>query len=67
MFPIEKNNGRQRYCFARFHRKPLANTRLLEMLEVTMRILANFTLIKQRGIEYLDEGAGILKHRNYLK
>ncbi|WP_278243029.1 hypothetical protein [Holospora elegans] len=23
--------------------------------------------LRQRGIEYLDEGAGILKHRTYLK
>jgi IS1 family transposase len=39
-FSIEQNNGRQRHWFARFRRKTSANTRSLEMLEITMRIFA---------------------------
>ncbi|ETZ05365.1 IS1 transposase [Holospora undulata] len=38
-FSIEQNNGQHRHWFERF-RPPLANTRSLEMLEVTLRIFA---------------------------
>lgn len=39
-YRIEQNNGRQRHWFARFRRKALANSRSLEMVEITMRIFA---------------------------
>jgi len=39
-FSIEQNSSRQRHWFARFRRKTLANSRSLEMLDITMRIFA---------------------------
>ena len=50
-FSIEQNNGRQRHWFARFRRKTIANTRSLEMLEITMRIFAAIHVNKTLKID----------------
>ena len=39
---IERNNGRQRHWFARFHRKSIVVSKSLEMVDLTMALFARF-------------------------
>ncbi|WP_242837179.1 hypothetical protein [Holospora elegans] len=51
-FSIEQNNTPHRHWFARFRRKPLANKRSLENLEVAMRIFAALHVNKTLKINH---------------
>ncbi|WP_242837184.1 IS1 transposase [Holospora elegans] len=51
-FSIEQNNAPHRHWFASFRRKLLANTRSLEILEVTLRIFAALHVNKTLKINH---------------
>ncbi len=51
-FRIEQNNSRQRHWFARFRRKTLANSRSLEMVDITMPIFAAIHVNKTLKIDH---------------
>ena len=46
IFSISQNNSRNRHGFARFRRKPLADSRSLEMIDIIMRIFDANKILK---------------------
>ena len=44
---LEQNNGRQRYWYARFRRKSIVVSKILEMVDLTMALFARFHVNRQ--------------------